>query len=169
VALMTDIEVDLDKPADEQQPAERAILDRPRLVVAMVAVAGLLVISFVAAMLPTWRATPAPAAPAATVTGATEYRLAVEVTEGAQAIRAVYYRDGRAEMLPDRAATMPDVAVVVVTVVSAKDGEAGCRITVNNIVIDDAQASGGGQALCVWVAGNGPVVAVEAGVLRAGA
>ncbi len=96
---------------------------------------------------------------------AADYRLQIDTTEGARVIRTVYYRDGTAERLPDRGATMTGVAAVVVAVVSNPDSEAGCRITVNGEVIDEANGAYGGQALCVWLAGQGPVVAAPVGVL----
>lgn len=141
----------------------RDLRTRSRQLIHRHGLAGAAILIIVAALI-SLAATSNDAAPASTASSAAvEYRLTVHVTEGAKSIQAVYYKDGSAMALGDD--PMVDVAVVVVTVVSPVDGPAECRITVNDAVIDEARASNGGQALCVWVAGNGPVVAAQPGVL----
>lgn len=60
MAIMTDVEVDLDQPPTPEPPT--SWLDHPSRVVAGIAGVGVLAIAVVALTAPSWRGTPAPAA-----------------------------------------------------------------------------------------------------------
>lgn len=81
-----------------------------------------------------------------------EHTIVLDATGPAAA--AVYYRDGSAEGLVELGEPLylSDVAGAVVSVSSTGGGQVSCEITVDGRMLDRAQGSGGGSALCVWIA-----------------